>query len=389
MAVFTALALSACGKQAGEGEGNVTGTSAAAEGGINTGNPAMENRAVGTVNPEDGTGEIPEPEAIQRGTAGSADGAAAASGPESGKPRQDEGVVAQQEGDAGILQVTLPEGWIYELCPKGSDQLRTGDYGIHFYPEGVSEGFVELCYMEFFGVCGTGLEEKEMDLAGGPACIGIYDHHDYWDFVSFGGANKGIVALSYAVEDWWPEYGGQMPEILDTVRLIQNNGNGTGAAETMQTIACGTDQEPPEESGEDSVIGELGLSLEITEHTDTKAVLLFRQSGGNPTGELQCGSDFSLERYENETWGEVPVVVEGNYAFTSEAWMIPQDGDREFQIDWKWLYGELEPGEYRIVKSVDDFRNTGDYDRYRIYAYFEVYSITPEFSILQSAHATG
>lgn len=284
-AIFTALVLSACGNQAGEADGNSVGSSGAVSAG---GTSDTE-----TSNSRDETSGAPEPEVRQTGESESDDG----------KLEQDEGIVAQQEGSAGMLQVTLPEGWTYDACPEGSDQLRVGDYGIHFYPEDASEGFIELCYVDFFGVCGMGLEEKKVMLAGDEAYIGTYDHGDNWDFVSFHGANEGIVALTYAVEGWWPEYGEQTLEILETVSL-----------NTASTTACGTNLEPAENSEEDSVIEELGLSLDIKEYTGTGATLIFRQSGGNPT--------------------------------------------RELTFD-----GELEPGEYRIRKDVDDFRKSGDYDK--------------------------
>lgn len=371
MAMVTMFALSACGNRTEGSGGNITESMELTEAeGLTDGmDPAGE-----TVAPKEA-----EPEELRAGA-----------------EEQDKSVTVMQEGNAGTLQVVLPEGWTYEACPEGSDQLRMGEYGIHFYPEAASEGFIELGYVEFFGVCGTGLEEEKVTLAGDEANIGTYDNGSNWDFVAFRGANKGIVAQTYEVESWWPEYEEQVLEILDTVCLKQDQAEGTvpetgtasgGGAEIcgypladppadsgITTIACGTDQEPEKNLQEDSCIEELGLSLEITEHTGTGATLVFRQSGGNPTGELQYGSAFSLERYEEEAWVPVPVAVEGNYAFTEEAYNISKDADREFQIDWGWLYGELEPGAYRIIKSVDDFRKTGDYDQYNICAYFEIHS---------------
>ncbi|TWH55848.1 hypothetical protein DesLBE_0021 [Desulfitobacterium sp. LBE] len=41
-------------------------------------------------------------------------------------------------------------------------------------------------------------------------------------------------------------------------------------------------------------------------------------------------------------------------------------------IDWGWLYGELESGDYRIVKDISDFRGTGDYEKYYLTAEFSV-----------------
>lgn len=367
VAILTAFILSACGNQTEEGNGNMAEGSASAD---------TEVFA---------DGRTPAVGAVASNTPESAESHAESS-------EQDESMTVIQAGSAGVLQVTLPEGWTYDACPEGSDQLRVGDYGIHFYPEDVSQGFIELCYKDFFGVCGTGLEQKKVTLAGDEANIGTYDHGDNWDFVSFQGTNKGIVALTYAVEDWWSEYGEQVLEILDTVCLKQDHVEGASSgsgAETgtapasdfpadgnITTIACGTNQEPTDHSKEDikegSWIEELGLSLEVTECTNTEATLIFRQSGGSPTGELEFGDVYSIERCEDGEWVDVPVVIKGNYAFCMLAYVIPLSGDREFQVDWEWLYGELEPGEYRIRTKVDDFRKSGDYDAYEMYAYFEI-----------------
>lgn len=380
-AIFAAFALSACGNRGSENGGSMaeepplTGTERLTDGG----SVAEESPLTGTERLTDG------------GNAGGETASAKEPGPAQSQAEpqaQDRSIVAEQEGYAGTLQVTLPEGWTCETCPEDSDQLRVGDYGIHFYPEEASEGFIELCYVDFFGVCGTGLEEKTVTLAGDTAHIGTYDHGENWDFVSFQGTNKGIVALTYAVEGWWPEYGEEVLEILETVCLIPDHEDGTGdicgyplapqSAESMQTIACGTNQEPQEslegKPEEDSRIQELGLSLEVTECTGTGATLVFRQSGGNPAGELIFGDAYGIERYENGEWLDVPVAITGNYAFHEVAYVIPQGEEREFQIDWEWLYGELGAGEYRIRKEVDDFRKTADYDEYEIYAYFEIRS---------------
>lgn len=260
---------------------------------------------------------------------------------------------AVQSGPGGSIAILLPEGWEYVLCPEGSERLYTGEFGIHFYPEGVEEGYVQLSYIDFFGVCGTGLEQEQIALAGDEACVGVYDGHDYWDFISFKGKNKGVVALTYSVEDWWPDYKDQVLEILDTLVFTPED---AGKAENL--------------SHEDSKLENLGLTLEISDVTPAGGKLMFRQSGGSPTGDLDFGTDFVIERKENGAWQEVPVAQEGNYAFDAVAIMIKKEAVTEYETKWEWIYGELGPGEYRIGKSVDDSRGPGDYDEYMIYAYF-------------------
>lgn len=42
-------------------------------------------------------------------------------------------------------------------------------------------------------------------------------------------------------------------------------------------------------------------------------------------------------------------------------------------VKYDWLFGKLEPGRYEIIKKVDDFRGTGDFDTYEYHAEFMVW----------------
>lgn len=262
-------------------------------------------------------------------------------------------IEAVQGGPYGRISVSLPDGWSYETCPIDSDALINGMYGIHLYPEDKSDGYIELSYVEFFGVCGTGLETENATIAGSSANIGTYDNHEYWDFISFKGENEGIVALTYCVDNWWSEYGNQTLDILNTLSF--NKDIKEGGAYVYS---------------EESQIEEIGLSLSLKNISSIGATLVFYcYDEAAPTGCLQFGEDFTIEMHKNGKWEEAPIPIEGNYAFHDVAYVIK--GDRaEMDIEWKWIYGELEPGEYRIKKSVDDFRASGDYDEYTVYAQF-------------------
>lgn len=111
-----------------------------------------------------------------------------------------------------------------------------------------------------------------------------------------------------------------------------------------------------------------GVTLSVKNVTANGATIIFSQSGGNPTGELTTGSYYRLE-YKNE---EMAFAVEGDIAWTSEAYLIPKDGSMETEVNWQWLYGTLEPGNYRIVKEVMDFRGPGDFDKKEYSAEFTV-----------------
>ncbi len=116
-----------------------------------------------------------------------------------------------------------------------------------------------------------------------------------------------------------------------------------------------------------------GIQLTADKVTPAGLTLVCNQSGGNPTGELTTGSYYNLEVIENSQWHAVKMIPQKHdIAWTSEAWIIPMNDSREWEVNWEWLYGKLPSGNYRIGKEITDFRGTGDYDTTVCYAYFEV-----------------
>lgn len=259
-----------------------------------------------------------------------------------------------QGGPYGRISVSLPAGWEFELFPMDSEGLLSGMYGIHFYPENVAEGYIELAYCVPFGVCGTGLESETATIAGNPVGIGTYDGHEYWDFISFQEDYEGIVALTFSVEGWWAEYSGQVLDILNTLSFQPSEREGGAYIYHAE-----------------SEIDTLGLSFSLKNISPTGATLVFNQYDPDaPTGELEFGDDFQLEILNSGKWEEVPVVIEGNYGFNAIAYIISSGECLEKELDWEWIYGELAAGEYRIKKTVHDFRETGNFDKYDVYAHF-------------------
>lgn len=268
--------------------------------------------------------------------------------------QKDFSVNAVQGGPYGKIILSIPSGWGFEECPVDSGRLLYGMYGIRFFPENVDEGYLEIAYVDSFGVCGTGLETAEADIAGNPVSIGTYDGHEYWDFISFQGDYEGIVAFTYSVDGWWEEYHGQAMDILNTLsfRPLERE----GGAYVYQ---------------EESEADPIGLSFSLKSISPAGAVLVFYQYDPDaPTGELEFGEDFTIEVSKDGKWEEVPVVVEGDYAFHDVAYLLAAGESTETELDWEWLYGELPAGEYRIKKEILDFRGTGDFDRHTVYAYF-------------------
>ena len=120
-----------------------------------------------------------------------------------------------------------------------------------------------------------------------------------------------------------------------------------------------------------------GIRLRVADVTPAGLTLICEQSGGNPTGELQTGPMFWLERQVGGVWKNVERRQSGEdadavYAFEDIAYILQKGSSRVWRIKWSHLYGDLPDGRYRIGKRISDFRGTGDYDTRSYYAEFEV-----------------
>lgn len=116
-----------------------------------------------------------------------------------------------------------------------------------------------------------------------------------------------------------------------------------------------------------------GIGLTANHISHNGLTLVFTQSDGEPTGELQTGSPFWLEKFADGQWEAVETVIPANeIAWTMEAYLIPKNDSINQKINWAYLYGELPAGNYRIGKEVMDFRKTGDYDLRTYYASFDI-----------------
>ncbi len=104
-----------------------------------------------------------------------------------------------------------------------------------------------------------------------------------------------------------------------------------------------------------------GVSLSVKDITPTGLTLVYRQSEGNPTGQIQWGEDYCLSVLEEGMWKEVPTVIE-NAVWNMIAYGFAGDEDVEATVSWEWLYGKLPTGTYRLEKEFMDHRGPGDYD---------------------------
>jgi uncharacterized cupredoxin-like copper-binding protein len=114
-----------------------------------------------------------------------------------------------------------------------------------------------------------------------------------------------------------------------------------------------------------------GVNMTVKEGTfsSTGLTVVFENKS-----DKQCiyGEYFLLEKKIGESWYQVSVIIDGNFGFDSIGYNLAPGESKEWEVDWKWLYGTLEPGEYRIIKDILDFRGTGDFDTYYLAAEFVI-----------------
>ena len=173
------------------------------------------------------------------------------------------------------------------------------------------------------------------------------------------GGTKVFRAINDDTRSFWPEaeeeqYDGQKDRLT-----------------AVTTTDTGIDTAVDFTSGADEGFPDWGLTLSAKDVTPTGLTLVCTRKGGNPTGEIECGTDYHLIVLEDGTWKDVPTVIE-EYAWNSLAYWITEGQDTEFSYSWEWLYGKLPAGTYRLTKGFMDFRGTADYDTAVYWVEFEI-----------------
>ena len=83
--------------------------------------------------------------------------------------------------------------------------------------------------------------------------------------------------------------------------------------------------------------------------TNSEAVIVINDSSDMNN---VYGAWFRIDKKINGEYQELKTTGE-EYAFNSMAYMVDENNILEMKAFWKVMYGELESGEYRLVKEVD------------------------------------
>ena len=93
--------------------------------------------------------------------------------------------------------------------------------------------------------------------------------------------------------------------------------------------------------------------VSAAEATPSGVTVCFDQYDNTVKAELLTGEFFVLEKKDGDQWTELEPVIE-NAAFNAVGIMLQKGGITRKTYDWEWLYGRLEPGQYRIRVQVVD-----------------------------------
>lgn len=117
----------------------------------------------------------------------------------------------------------------------------------------------------------------------------------------------------------------------------------------------------------------LGLTISVTDATPTSATLKCVRGLGFVAGSVETGSAYYLERQTPDGWEKVEELpTDENVAWTMEAIKIPFGNSRQ-TLNYGNIYGELQPGTYRVCKAYFTYReNSGAGRSVWLYAEFEI-----------------
>ncbi|NLC06646.1 MAG: copper amine oxidase N-terminal domain-containing protein [Syntrophomonadaceae bacterium] len=114
-----------------------------------------------------------------------------------------------------------------------------------------------------------------------------------------------------------------------------------------------------------------GVSMTVKEGTASSTGLTV-EFKNNSSSQCIYGEHYWLEKKINGSWYQVPVIIDGNYGFNDIGYNLAAGAKGEWAVDWNWLYGSLDTGEYRLVKDILDFRGPGEYDTYYLTGEFTI-----------------
>lgn len=114
-------------------------------------------------------------------------------------------------------------------------------------------------------------------------------------------------------------------------------------------------------------VTEKDIVLSIKENTLTKkgATLILKNNSNN---NIQYGTPYEIEIKKDNVWHKIDVQLN----FNMPVFVLKPSELEQIELNWEAGYGELDLGEYRIIKSIDIEKDNETFERYYISAEFTI-----------------
>lgn len=127
-------------------------------------------------------------------------------------------VVKPQCPPAYGVSFRLPSDWTYEVEQTDDEPTSTVRVVIRPVEPGMEGEISFYCSDRMFGVCGTGLEQKDIIFNGHEAWQGFYDGSPLWNFICL--KDLPGCAVINSAENWYEDYADVIDQILPTVEFV-------------------------------------------------------------------------------------------------------------------------------------------------------------------------
>lgn len=113
---------------------------------------------------------------------------------------------------------------------------------------------------------------------------------------------------------------------------------------------------------------ELGLSVEDFGITRDGAKLIINNGSDKP---IMYGESYRLRTKTDNEWKGAESIID-DWAFKDIGYIIPPHEMNYLEVDWSWLYGSLENGEYKLIKIFMEEQDDGSYENYQLEVEFKI-----------------
>lgn len=182
--------------------------------------------------------------------------------------------------------------------------------------------------------------------------LGVLILYTIFDLVSIYTKNKPIIVLNstWFINDMGEEVSKNYSSLFYNVYNCEQYPTPQIKAK-WSGYSCPVMKETNFEIKKEAELNELeGVSMTIKDNTLTRIGATIVITDTSEKNNIY-GEEYRIDKKENGMWNELDVVVKGNYGFNSIGYYVNENNQLEMNINWQWLYGKLNNGEYRLVKS--------------------------------------